>query len=259
MLEAFEQLQGEIAACRACRHDGDLGKAIEAGIAGGGVFHPLRNPLPYPPGSSIEQVRYLFVGMEPSSSAKNQEDAEARTRDGARNSCPPLFQFCVETYLLGPGEAWAFTDVAKCAMHLGRFTDETRGGRWTNCRTWFTREVVMFQPRALICLGDNAFYFLKDHAEPGWPERKWACHFSGNASGHRARYVQEFLRETAGKQYADLLNEAPPIASVEAWLEERHFRLGRAPYRQRYGYDFDFVLYYRNRFTRLKLELGRTQ
>lgn len=112
--DAHDALWQEIQACRKCLGDPALSPILKT--------EPVFVPLPGPPARGYP-VRYILVAAEPSAAwALTAEDGRDKIARGFRNfmhsSGDFVLQYAAERWLVGPGEAYVITDVAKCAMSV---------------------------------------------------------------------------------------------------------------------------------------------
>lgn len=158
---AYERLWHEIQGCRRCLAAASIGPRLRQEP----VFIPVPLPAPRPPKAPIA---YLLVAAEPSASwATSQADAESKIAAGFQNFTQWrgdfVLQYAVEHWLLGQGEGYAITDLAKCAMSLG--AAKAVGTKcYDLCEPFLERELALLQPRAVIAIGNKAGRRLKARA-----------------------------------------------------------------------------------------------
>ena len=162
--EAHDALWQEIHACRKCLGDPALLPILKTEP----VFVPLPGPPARPRGYP---VRYILVAAEPSAAwALSADDGRDKIARGFRNfmhsSGDFVLQYAVERWLLGPREAYVITDVAKCAMSVK--AARAAGQRcYEHCYAFLERERRLFQPKAMIGVGQKAYKFLRNRPMTG--------------------------------------------------------------------------------------------
>ncbi len=181
-------LWSEIRRCTACRSVSGLET-----VASKPMYVPLPPLSPQPAGLP---VTYLLVGAEPSERWRGQAPASRREanaiidrgyRNYTGNQQVMALTFSAREWLVKPGrEAFAITDMAKCALGVG-LAKGTRGLRYGTCMPrWLDREIALYRPRAVIAIGTVVRARLEDMgiAKRHGVRVEHVPHFSPSNRGH---------------------------------------------------------------------------
>jgi len=205
--DAHAALWREIHTCRKCLADPALSPILKTEP----VFVPLPGPPARPDGFP---VRYMLVAAEPSAAwALSAEDGRDKITRGFRNfmhsSGDFVLQYAAERWLVGAREAYVITDLAKCAMSIK--AARAAGQRcYENCSAFLEREVALFQPKAMIGVGQKAFGFLRGRPMAG-VQIFGIVHYSVLGQVH-------WNQQLGGPNWRE---DLPPLETLQAFFDAR--------------------------------------
>ena len=208
----YDRLWNELKDCTACRNV----RGLET-IALGPAYVPLP-PLPPQPSARLP-ISYLIVGAEPSDhwrgdAPTSRDEAIRRIENGYRNYTGNVqviaLTFAAREWLLKRGEAYAITDLAKCAMAVADVNSRNRRLRYDACEPqWLKRELLVYRPRAVIAIGDKT------------KKRLQAFLAAGHHPGVRCYDVPHFSGSNGDKQRVDPSDLIEwPLPGFESYARE---------------------------------------
>jgi hypothetical protein len=150
-----------------------------------------------------------------------------------------VLQYSVERWLLGSGEGYLITDLAKCAMSLAA-AKEIGTRCYELCEPFLERELALLQPRAVIAIGKKAERWLKSRALS--PLVFQIAHYSVLGQAHWPRVGQS----------ADL----PRLEEFQAFIDRRREETAtRSPRPIAKGVDLRLLGVYRQQLVEIRREL----
>ncbi|MEW6308174.1 MAG: uracil-DNA glycosylase family protein [Bacillota bacterium] len=144
----LKRLYAETARCTRCHSIPQIGDLVRRG----GLFIFVPPHVERPPHT------FLLLGWEPFGAWERNPSLARRKVDGGYVNFHAqrgdyLLHYAVERHLLGLGDGYFITDVAKCAMVPGDICEATRSQRIRKCFVRLEEEVRLMRPRCVVSIG----------------------------------------------------------------------------------------------------------